>query len=83
MWPPRCAGGSDLVRNSDAQTRGLSDVHVLGIVLALEVGPLRRLILDDELEDALRSAALGLAALAALGAEGIGKDTWEGVTGRY
>lgn len=68
---------------SDSQTASLLDVQVVGVVLALQLSPLGLLVVNDVPEDTLRSTALLLAALAALGAEGIGKDTWEGVTGRY
>lgn len=64
-----------LLLGAHSQAVGLLDVHVLGIVLALEVAPLGRLVVDDVPQDTLGSPALLLAALAALGAEGVGKDT--------
>lgn len=60
---------------SDSQTASLLDVQVVGVVLALQLSPLGLLVVNDVPEDTLRSTALLLAALAALGAEGIGKDS--------
>lgn len=64
----------NLLGDTDAQSVGLLDVHVIGIVFALQVGPLLRLVLDDELQDALRTASLGLAALAALRLQSVGQN---------
>lgn len=60
--------------NSDSQTGSLLNVHVLGIVLSLQISPLGWFVLDDVLQHTLGATTLLLAALSALGAEGVGKD---------